>query len=153
MKEGLEDARGRQGYYELLAMRGSGSQKSVGDGRDGRTVLVKRLSATNDLCAISARLLDANSVLEMTSQVLLSKDSTLLQRKQSANSLRRLLVPLNLAASNLLHEAAKSTAPIGGCRKYHCRSETERKKTAEQQVQLHARMGHTNTVPVQRLTD
>ena len=113
MRGGLEDARDWSDYSYLLAIRGARSQKSVGDGRGCRTVLDKRLSVTNDLYAISARLLDANSVLEMACQVLLSKESKFLQRKQTANSFWRLLVPLNSADQDAVLQVLKGSRKRG----------------------------------------
>ena len=84
MREGLKDTRGQRGCSDLLAMHGSRSQKHVGN---ERTVLDKRLASTNDLYAISSRLLDANSVLEECCNILLGKDSAFLKRRQQVNNL------------------------------------------------------------------
>ena len=62
-------------------------------------------------------------------------------------------MPLNSAASKLLHKAAKNTAPNGGCYRHRCISEVQRKKDAERQVQLHTRMESETTVAVQRITE
>ena len=92
-------------------------------------------------------------MLEVASQVLLANNSTLLKKNQLANSLQQLIVPLNSAASKLLRETTKTAAPIGGCQRYHCTREAERKKEASRQIDLHTNMGLETTVSIQHITE
>ena len=130
-EERIQEARGQKGFVDLLSIRGSRSQKHVGDNKERCTLLDKRLRSANQLYTISSRLEDANTVLELCCTMLADNCSTFLERRQMVNSLRRLLIPLNKAASQMLHEGAKNVAPIGGCHKYHKRCETERKRMAQ----------------------
>ena len=119
-----------RGYLDLQRIYESKSTKHVGEGRQTSTKLDQKLNTTNQLNAVSARLLDANSILEKCCSVLLDEDATMKARRQMSLNLRKLLIPLNGAASAGLRDAATHVAPIAGCRRYHDHCEADKKKNA-----------------------
>ena len=131
---------GRDTLIFLESTYSSVSQKHVSDTSKESTSLDKRLYSAHKLYNTAARLADANVILQSCYELLSSKSSTFLEKKQAANHLRVLLVLLIKAAAHSLNDAGKNLAPIGGCRVYHNRCESERTEKAKQQVLLHKRM-------------
>ena len=144
-----------RGYQNLQNVYGSKSQKHPdGDDTTVMTRLDRRLEDTNNILAIAARLEDANSILEECNSLLKNGDSSERQKNQMASTIKRLILPLNAQAVGLLREAAKSTAPIAGCQRYHHSCEVERKRVAEASVLHHpTKRAKKMSVPMELISE
>ena len=144
----------RRGYENLLAIRGSKSQKHVSN--DAESVLTKQdrqLLATNELYNTAARMKDANALLLECIALLKDSDASMNQRKLMSNNIKKLIVPLNEGASSLILTAAKDVAPMPGCADYHRKCEVERKHAANTQINVPSKKARKVTIEMELIAE
>ena len=121
-------------YMNLETIYKSKSQKHIGVEKPIVTKLDKSLLDSINLYQTASRLEDVNILLQYCITLLMDTDASSAQKNQTANNIQKLIVPLNGRAVELLGNAAKSVAPMAGCRDVHMKWEVERKQSAQKEI-------------------
>ena len=142
-----------RGYENLQTILRSKSQKHIGDDDPVLTKQDRRLLATNELYNTASRLYDANNLLQVCVSVLMDDGADTKQRKQMANNLKKLIVPLNEGAIVLLRNAAKDVAPMPGCDAHHKKCEVERIKVAKTEIKKPSKKARKVSIQMELIAD
>ena len=145
------EQRSQDGFAHLQSMYSTPSPKNSRFKQPKQIKLDGALQATKEMFDVSARLCDANSILESCCSLLSDDDVGMAQRKSMANSIKRLVLPLNKVSAEMLRQAAVKAAPIAGCERYHKRCEVDRKRAAEAEVENRSKLQRSTTVPMERI--